>query len=133
MTVSIPLVAIIAAAGYATYAHNGYASRVPEAIRTFTSVSFDPEKDWRLHNCYLYAEENAFNTDACIDKGKASLVFLWGDSHAAALYPGLRTLQRESGFRLAQRSRVRSAPFCRAATHPAFLRWPAQRLDGQWL
>ncbi|MDE3059662.1 MAG: acyltransferase [Pseudomonadota bacterium] len=94
--------AVVCIAGVETWSHDGFASRLPEPMRQFASTSFDPEQDWRLHRCYLYADENKFAAgSACIDAGQP-MVFLWGDSHAAALYPGLKALQQERHFGLAQ-------------------------------
>ncbi|MGZ3771936.1 MAG: SGNH hydrolase domain-containing protein [Bdellovibrio sp.] len=45
-----------------------------------------------------------------MESGKPS-VFLWGDSHAAALYPGLRNLQSQRKFGLSQLTHVGNPPF----------------------
>lgn len=94
---------MIGGAGFAIYRSHGVPERFPEILRNFTAYTFDQQRDWRAASCYLYAEADHFeNPEACIEAGRAPLVFLWGDSHAAALYPGLKQLQQTHNFRIAQ-------------------------------
>jgi len=53
---------------------------------------------------------------ACHDAAPSPLVALWGDSHAAALAPGLRVAAQGQGYRLALFAKA-SCPPLRGATH----------------
>jgi peptidoglycan/LPS O-acetylase OafA/YrhL len=58
---------------------------------------------WRNRTCFLDLKQPASDlAESCIDPGDGPLVLLWGDSHAAQLYPGLRALADQRRFRLAQ-------------------------------
>jgi hypothetical protein len=76
---------------------------VPAAVRNFAHVTVDEKTEWRLHRCLLESNEDSsqFSGD-CVDQSQQPLVFLWGDSVAAALYPGLRDNQQTLGYGLAQ-------------------------------
>jgi peptidoglycan/LPS O-acetylase OafA/YrhL len=91
----------VAFLGYDTYARHGLGFRLTNTVSRFADVQRNVSKVWREHACFLDGEDKfAAN---CTDTGAGPIVFLWGDSHAAAMYPGLRALQREHGtFRLAQ-------------------------------
>lgn len=69
---------------------------------------YDWKNGYRYATCFLDAEHNA-STFAPICSGPAPLsdrkrllVALWGDSHAAALYPGIDYFSRTHGFDVAQ-------------------------------
>jgi peptidoglycan/LPS O-acetylase OafA/YrhL len=91
---------------------NGAAFRLPQEIRPLAAFSADQQTEladaaYRGDRCFLDLETQTFADIApeCVDKpaGASELVVLWGDSHAASLYPGLRKmLDRAGGFRLAQ-------------------------------
>ena len=78
----------------------GLPSRFPIEVRSILQASVQAER-WRRHECIMIGGDASF-ADTCIDKGDGPLVFLWGDSTAAALVPGLRDLQQKHFFRLAQ-------------------------------
>ena len=65
---------------------------------------------WRRSSCMLETE-GVFGEE-CIDASPADgpLLVLWGDSHAAALYPGLQAYQGNYDFRIAQFSTSRCPP-----------------------
>ena len=89
--------------GYATYISGGIPMRLAAPLQ---SIRHEPDIAalWRPHRCFLEdGDQNLFASE-CVDDTPASapLVVLWGDSHAAALYPGLRVAQRLFEFRLAQ-------------------------------
>ena len=100
------LLATALTGGY-TYARNGYESRFPQFIQEILKNQPWLHEGWRLKTCILEQEHPSSEfSETCVDKGKRPLVFLWGDSHAAALYPGLKHLQ-DSGaytFGIAQRT-----------------------------
>ncbi len=58
--------------------------------------------EWREHECFLMRGDQRIDfASACIDPQKP-LVALWGDSAAASLMPGLRDLQSDHRFGIAQ-------------------------------
>jgi peptidoglycan/LPS O-acetylase OafA/YrhL len=75
--------------------------RFPELIRQFVETPAE-EPEWRMHECLLirYDQGHEFSS-ACIDRERP-LVALWGDSVAASLMPGLRDLQSNHHFGIAQ-------------------------------
>jgi peptidoglycan/LPS O-acetylase OafA/YrhL len=84
----------------------GLPGRYPDEIRWLTNYKADEHiLGWRAGKCFL-----GFNRDwrafdsACTDAQPSDgpLLFLWGDSHAADLYPGIRQLQSSYKFRTAQ-------------------------------
>lgn len=94
--------------GGGTYFQDGLVVRYPSAIRNIYSSY--PEKfklliknSWREHSCFLDLPSDKFSSD-CVDIEPIDtpLVYLWGDSHAAALYVGLRSFQDRYAFRIAQ-------------------------------
>lgn len=84
-------------------ADSGLAFRLPEPVRAAIEMP-NFQEGWRAHRCFLEHGEalDPFRGRECIDDGKKPLVFLWGDSSAAALFPGLRAMQHAGGFRLAE-------------------------------
>jgi peptidoglycan/LPS O-acetylase OafA/YrhL len=100
------LVAPLAAAGcagLAVFAASGLPGRVPAQLQRLTTVAFDHKLAYRESRCFLqpWQGARAFRAD-CVDGGDGKLLLLWGDSHAAHLYPGLRAESRRRGFRIAQ-------------------------------
>jgi peptidoglycan/LPS O-acetylase OafA/YrhL len=101
--------------------------RFPSSVQALVDFQFDYASAYRERRCYLMPDQprTAFAPE-CVDAQTATgepLVVLWGDSHAAHLYPGLRQLQHEAPFRLAQFTGsacppllafdVPAQPFCR--------------------
>ena len=96
----------IAGAGFAAFQWQGFPTRIPPVIRSIESVKLNADFEqsvWRLHTCLLERDDlkSQFTPD-CIEPDHRPLLFLWGDSFAAALYPGLKQLQRTLKFGLAQ-------------------------------
>lgn len=102
--------------GYDTYMRDGYGSRLPKIIGTATK--FNVTDEWRLHKCFLGDEDdNSKFTEDCLDH-KKPLIFLWGDSYAAALYPGLKTLKETHDVGIAQFT---------ASACPPLINWTGSR------
>lgn len=59
--------------------------------------------NWREHSCFLAKGEDAeqFKKD-CMDVNRKPNLFIWGDSHAAALYSGFKLFQSKKDFGIAQ-------------------------------
>jgi len=83
----------------------GVPQRIPAAVREVAQLQITPELEksaWRLHTCLLETDDTkAQFTSDCLES-RRPLLFLWGDSFAAALYPGLKQLQQSVSFGLAQ-------------------------------
>jgi len=94
--------AALAGLGAVTVLEDGFYVRLPPMIRDVFVVAAASDAGWRP-SCMLGPEltASAFSDEACLDKGTGPLIFLWGDSAAATLYPGLHKLQEGSRFRLA--------------------------------
>ncbi len=96
--------------GY-TYQRNGFDFRFPKFIQALLHNQPKLDEGWRSGTCILDQghPSSEFSYD-CVDKiagnAKRPLLFLWGDSHAAALYPGLKHLQDTGAynFGVAQRT-----------------------------
>ena len=84
-------------AGIALSASDGMLWRYPSPMRPVAMAQAqDDYVHYRVGHCFLRSEQEARGwTEDCIDAAPAGgpLVWLWGDSHAAALYPGLRREQ----------------------------------------
>ena len=108
--------AVCCVAGLVVYATDGFAFRFPPEIRSLAAFQYERERDihersYRSGECWLSATETfADLSPRCVDANDrpeandraAPLVALWGDSHAASLYPGLHALQSREAFRIAQ-------------------------------
>ena len=97
-----------AVAGYAIKAKDGFPGRFPSLLSTLLSKGGRTAiiDGWRDGDCILDYDLPASNYKPfCVEK-RRPLVFLWGDSHAASLYPGFKALQ-DSGkyqFGIGQRA-----------------------------
>ena len=96
-----------AAAGAYIYTSKGFENRFPKFIQEILHNQPWLHEGWRMNTCILdQGHPSSEYSQNCVDKDKRPLVFLWGDSHAAALYPGFKHLQ-DSGtysFGIAQRT-----------------------------
>ncbi|MGP9814142.1 acyltransferase family protein [Rhodopseudomonas sp. NSM] len=119
-------VAIAGMAGAGIYAASGFPSRFgPETQRLTGDLVEEAKTSFRSGHCFF--EGTAQFEPQCDDDAPADAprVVLWGDSHAAHLYPGLRAVQQaDGGFRLSQYNTTAcppilgfasvKSPFCRA-------------------
>ncbi len=94
----------------------GFPARLPSAIVALDhDFGHDGSNPWRDGTCFLRLDQFAVSfDDSCVDneewrKGQP-LVLVWGDSHAADLFPGFRALQDQSKVRLAQYTASTCAP-----------------------
>jgi peptidoglycan/LPS O-acetylase OafA/YrhL len=106
------LMGVVGLFGLAVDSSDGAAARYPAAIRPLAAYQYDKERAYYSkllggHSCFIEATRPDFAhiRTGCIDKpeGGKKLVVLWGDSHAASLYLGLKALQDHGDrFRIAQ-------------------------------
>lgn len=105
------MVLTICLAAFVGY-ERGFPERFPPLMRQISDWHYDPSGPYR-QGTYLLVEgqdERDFKVDPDeVAPGKPSIV-LWGDSHAAALYPGLnRVFGRR--FNIVQRTMTKTPPF----------------------
>lgn len=93
------LLTLIGFIGFNTYQRNGLSFRMMKISPELTGFKPNIAVEWRLNKCFL--EDTDKFSDICLEH-KKPLVFLWGDSHAAALYPGLINQQSNYQFGIAQ-------------------------------
>jgi hypothetical protein len=103
--------------GWLIFDLDGLPDRYPEEIRAIARISdpyeyFNYEKSisrWKCHkpDASIPLSEKE---EKCIDK-KRPLIFLWGDSYAASLYPGLIELQKRKELGIAQFTSGNAPPF----------------------
>ena len=103
----VAALAMSAAVGFSVLGwRDALPSRFPASVQYLVDFEYDYATAYREGRCYLGADQpRAAFAAECVDApatAGAPLVVLWGDSHAAHLYPGLRRLQRDVSFRVAQ-------------------------------
>ena len=95
------------AVGLYCFADDG---QVTSYQRALNIRSVEMKADWRGGQC-LIGPDNGWpigeaaglkNFDGCIEGGSAPLLVLWGDSFAAALYPGIKHQEDGRSYRIAQ-------------------------------
>jgi SAM-dependent methyltransferase len=92
----------IGAVGLFTVLGSGFGFRFPAAVRDIANLEGKENSGFR-QDCFLEAGEvSAERRTRCIEDGSGPLIFMWGDSTAAALYPGLKAAQQHHSFRIAQ-------------------------------
>jgi len=111
------LLGFVGFAGYITVYNNGFMFRLPVEIQDIQHYKSLYEKsvqwDWKLHKCFLNLNNDSFSEADCIDKFSNTplpLIFVWGDSRAAAFSVGLRRIQKDK-FRLAQYTQSSCPPW----------------------
>jgi peptidoglycan/LPS O-acetylase OafA/YrhL len=96
---------VVGLAGVLTFATGGVPSRFPDALVHILKEPYDVTAAYRYKKCFLETATQdyaAFGSE-CSERRPGNVsVLLWGDSHAAHLYPGLRQLQKEVPFGLSQ-------------------------------
>lgn len=105
----------VGSVGYITDQGNGLSFRFPrEIMGLLDQPNFKFKDAIRVNKCditMLTEEITPTNPRAaeCIEMVRP-VVLLWGDSHASAMYPGLRNLQEQKKFGIAQLSQSACPP-----------------------
>jgi len=110
LAVSLACVALL---GAATVVGNGFENRFPPEIRQMARIKTEEGAGF-LDHCFTGAPHASLD-ETCIEPGDKPLLFLWGDSTAGALYPGLKSAERSHAFRLARFSVAGCAPILDAS------------------
>lgn len=85
--------ALVLVVGIVVQANDGFASRFPNEIQALANFKYDPSVPYRERSCFLLATQPASSFGICADGPKGArrdTMLLWGDSYAAALYPGYK-------------------------------------------
>jgi peptidoglycan/LPS O-acetylase OafA/YrhL len=100
--------------GIVTVIASGFGFRFPLEIRDIAQLA--PHSNAGFSDkCFLDTPGSEFNS-SCIEEGDKPVMLLWGDSTAAALYPGLKNAQVTVPFRLARFTASACAPILAAGT-----------------
>jgi len=90
--------------GFVVWQRNGVESRFPSNVVQLLR-DYNSQADYRYEKCFLITTSQgpgAFDKE-CYESGNGKTsILLWGDSHAAHLYPGLKRLRESQGFALSQ-------------------------------
>jgi len=88
--------ALIGLLGLGVVETNGIPTRFSPGLRAVAEWSEEnPDADWRVGRCYFYTSTAQQFANECTPTKRPGdpLVLLWGDSHAAELYPGLTSVR----------------------------------------
>ncbi|NYT63473.1 acyltransferase [Alcaligenaceae bacterium] len=79
-------------AGYHAYLHDGLPLRLPSEARELLVYQYDYKNGYQEGTCFLRPEQDQRAFDNCADTAGTDkrIMLLWGDSHAAHLYPGVQ-------------------------------------------
>jgi peptidoglycan/LPS O-acetylase OafA/YrhL len=83
--------AALVALSLLSYQRQGFPARFPKIVEELADFNFDYGKYWREGTYFLDAgqDETTFRTNGLVVASAKPSLYLWGDSHAAALYPGM--------------------------------------------
>jgi len=99
------LVAVGCAGAFVAHA-SGFPKRLPYPAQRLLTYTYDYKTAYRERTCSIDPDQGPGSfAPSCVDANGPSpepLVVLWGDSHAAHLYPGLRALKSTWRFRIAE-------------------------------
>lgn len=86
------VMAVLATSGILTKHFDGFPSRFSNMERNLAVFNPDFKTDARAELCWLdqFASADAFSQSCTDARSQDQQIVLWGDSHAARLYPGLR-------------------------------------------
>lgn len=103
--ISAASIAAIALLGGWTIHKSGFEASADQRAATFLSyLQFDPRPLYRGGECFLDPDQgmSSIKLEKCLPNGSGIPAILWGDSHAAHLYPGLQITLENEGYSLGQ-------------------------------
>ena len=105
------LMGAVGSVGLGTFEQHGLEFRMAGLVPQLVRLNLDYKTDARYGTCWLTSLDSGGKyAPQCLDKsGSGPLVVVWGDSHAARLYPGLRVVAGNQ-VRLAQYTRDACPP-----------------------
>jgi peptidoglycan/LPS O-acetylase OafA/YrhL len=106
----------VGVAGILTVNASGVGFRFPPEIRDIAQIEQQNNAGLR-DECFSEAAGARLGPN-CIEKGDKPLLFVWGDSTAAALYPGLKKAEETVPFRLAHFAAPGCAPILASGGSP---------------
>jgi hypothetical protein len=110
---AVASMAAVVVLGAWTVQQSGFAapSDDPRA-RMLAYLHFDPRPLYRSRECFLDPDQDLAGIDVkpCLPDGTGTPAMLWGDSHAADLYPGLRVAFAGAGYSLGELTASACAP-----------------------
>ena len=93
VAVLVMLMSIVGCIGYITETRNGLGFRFPKIVQKITNYNYDEyQLGYRYGTCFLTAVQTFNDFSNCQTKNLESRnkILIWGDSHAAHLYPGIK-------------------------------------------
>ncbi len=100
----LTLMIFVGLLGLNAFSRDGITSRHKYLFGGLSSNIEDKVKEQRRHTCFLMDEKDSpdyFNSE-CVNNSSQFKIVLWGDSHAAAIYPGFRELEKFDRISLSQ-------------------------------
>jgi peptidoglycan/LPS O-acetylase OafA/YrhL len=112
VAILVAAMAAVSVFGWRAYKGDGYPLRFPPVIQELSSIHYEPALEWREGTHFLLGSQN--ETHFPVDPGETSrdkpAMYLWGDSNAAALYPGMNKVFGTK-YNIVQRTASKLPPF----------------------
>ena len=92
---AVCLMIVVGASGWRVYQRDGYPGELPAVVKDILNHRFDSKQAYRFGQCFFELQQVDRHFETCTTTPSlpdAPKVFLWGDSHAAHLYPGLESV-----------------------------------------
>jgi hypothetical protein len=101
---ALPIGAMIGAwlIGFVAVETQGLPIRFPQSIRGFMLSGSETNIHWRRGKCLLLLQPSSEFAPECAGEGGRPLLLIWGDSYAAAFYPGLQHFASNRNYHVAQ-------------------------------
>jgi peptidoglycan/LPS O-acetylase OafA/YrhL len=109
----------VAALGWSAVVGHGFPSRFPPQLSAIADFKYDPTAAVREGAYFLIGDqdERSFKQDPNEILPSKPTLYLWGDSHAAALYAGIEAVYGKE-YNIVQRTAAQTPPFLPEAFNP---------------